>query len=326
MPRPPTAVGPAIGLAVGAVVLAFRFLGWLVPLDLALYDRMLAALPANAGASPVALVWIREQELDYRRAPRAIPGVALADLLDSRVDPSLVVGRVAIVGTRSPSVKDEFETPAGERVYGAEFHASAVDQLLRLAAGEKPIGASSDWVEVLATLAWCATAGLLGTRLRSPLGLAVAVGAALLALAAGGAAALRSAALWVPVAAPAVGGTAALGLSLAFVAQRERTEKAVAVRLFGTYVSRAVVDEIWRQRELFMEGGRPRPEEIMVTVLLSDLSGYTSASEKVEPAEVMRWIGSYMDAMAGLVERHGGIVNDFLGDGLMATFGAPIRR
>ncbi len=40
----------------------------------------------------------------------------------------------------------------------------------------------------------------------------------------------------------------------------------------------------------------------------------------------MRWIGSYMDAMAGLVERHGGIVNDFLGDGLMATFGAPIRR
>jgi adenylate cyclase len=40
----------------------------------------------------------------------------------------------------------------------------------------------------------------------------------------------------------------------------------------------------------------------------------------------MDWIGSYLDAMARLVERHGGFVNDFLGDGLMATFGAPVRR
>src|SRR5262245_56319391 len=63
MPRSRTAVGLAIGLAVGAGVLAARFLGWLVPLDLAAYDRLLAALPASAGPPPVALVWIREQEI-----------------------------------------------------------------------------------------------------------------------------------------------------------------------------------------------------------------------------------------------------------------------
>jgi adenylate cyclase len=58
--------------------------------------------------------------------------------------------------------------------------------------------------------------------------------------------------------------------------------------------------------------------------MLTDLTGYTTASEKKEPAEVMDWIGTYMDRMAYLVEKHGGMVNDFLGDGLMANFGVPV--
>src|SRR5262245_10295256 len=486
MARSRTAVGLAIGLAAAGAVLGARALGWLAAPELAAYDRMLAALPARATGAPIALVWIREQEiaayghplpdellaravvelgrlgaaaigvdlyrdassseelrravlanpgvvmveklpeadlpgvprppfledrarvgfsdlladpdgvvrrglllmldaegeqvpsfalqlaqragaavtpdparpdvlrigetplpwlgagfggyvganpggyqfaLDYGRAPRSLPGIPLADLLEGRVDPALVRERIAIVGTRSPSVKDEFQTPRGERVFGAELHAAALDQLLAFAAGAaRPIRAPSDAVEALWIAAWCAAAGLLGTRLRSPLGLAAAAGAGLAALAGSGLAALRAAALWIPVAAPALGGLGALGLSLAWVTQRERAEKAVAMKLFGTYVSRAVVDEIWRQRELFMEGGRPRPERITVTVLLSDLSGYTAAGEKARPAELMAWIGSYLDAMARLVERHGGFVNDILGDGLMATFGAPVRR
>jgi adenylate cyclase len=265
--------------------------------------------------------------LDHRRAPGSLPGLPLVDLLEGRADPELVRGRVAILGTRSPSVKDEFETPRGERVFGAELHAAALDQLLALAAGRaRPLGAPAEVAESLWIALWCAAAGLVGTRLRSPVGLAATAAAGLLALAGAGVVALRAAALWIPVAAPAFGALAALGLSLAWVTQRERAEKAVAMKLFGTYVSRAVVEEIWRQRELFMEGGRPRPERIVVTVLMSDLSGYTAASEKAQPSEVMDWIGSYLEAMSRLVERHGGFVNDFLGDGLMATFGAPIRR
>jgi adenylate cyclase len=483
--RSRNAVGLATGVAVAAAVLGARAAGWLVSAELAAYDRMLAALPARDGVPPVALVWIREEEiaayghplpdallaraigelgrlgaraigidlyrdgssseelrravladpgvvmveklpdgdepgvarppfladrvqvgfsdllvdpdgvvrrglllmldpageqvpslalqlalragarlepdpeqpdrvrlgatalpwldgdfggyvganpggyqfpLDHRRAAGALPAVALADLLEARVAPDFARDRVVIVGTRSPSVKDEFLTPRRERVSGSELHAGVVDQLLRLAAGEvRPISAPPGALEALWIALCCAAAGVLGTRLRSALGLALAAGATLLGLGAGGFAAL-SAALWIPVAAPALGALAALGLGVGFVMQRERAEKAVAMRLFGTYVSRSVVDEIWRQRELFMEGGRPRPEQVTVTVLMSDLSGFTSAAETLEPAEVMQWIGSYMDAMARLVESHGGFVNDFLGDGLMATFGAPVPR
>jgi adenylate cyclase len=264
--------------------------------------------------------------LDQRRRRGTLPAASLTDLLEGRVAPDFARDRVVLVGTRSPSVKDEFLTPRGERIFGAELHAGVVDQLLRLASGaDRPLSAPPDAVESLWIALCCAAAGALGAHLRSLLGLALAAGAALALIGAGGVAAL-AAAVWIPVAAPAAGSLAALGLAVAWVTQRERAEKAVAVKLFGTYVSRSVVDEIWRQRDLFMEGGRPRPERITVTVLMSDLSGYTSASEKLEPAEVMDWIGSYMDAMARLVESRGGFVNDFLGDGLMATFGAPVRR
>jgi adenylate cyclase len=73
-----------------------------------------------------------------------------------------------------------------------------------------------------------------------------------------------------------------------------------------------------------MQGGRPVSQRITVTVLLSDLIGYTTRSETSEPAEVMEWLGTYTDRMAHLVEEHGGIVNDFLGDGIMASFGVPV--
>jgi adenylate cyclase len=270
--------------------------------------------------------------LDHRRSHRALRSVPLRDVLAGSLDPAQVRDRIAIIGTRSPSVKDDFGTPRsvgteeGELVYGAEVHALAADQLLRHALdGAPPLGSPSESVEALWILIWCLLGGAIGTHVRSPLGLtgAVAVGSVLLV---GGASLALRQALWIPVLPSGAGSLGALALGVAYVTQLERTEKAQAVRLFGKYVSRRVVDEIWSQRELFMEGGRPRPERITVTVLMSDLSGYTAAAESLDPAAVMDWIGAYMDAMARLVEEHGGIVNDFLGDGLMATFGVPLAR
>jgi adenylate cyclase len=106
----------------------------------------------------------------------------------------------------------------------------------------------------------------------------------------------------------------------------ERAERARAISLFGKFVSRSLVEDIWEHRDAFMDGGRPRPQRMQVTLLLSDLFGYTSMAEKADPAEVLEWLGTYTDRMATLVDDYGGMVNDFLGDGLMATFGVPIKR
>ncbi|MBW1684853.1 MAG: adenylate/guanylate cyclase domain-containing protein [Deltaproteobacteria bacterium] len=268
--------------------------------------------------------------MDYRRANGSYPSASLSEVLAGEVDPALFRGRVVVVGTDSPSVKDDIQTPLGflpgedPLIRGAEFHAHAIDQLTRYARGEdSPITSFTEPQEALWILAWCLLGAVVAIRVSSPLSLvvtlmlelAVLLGVCYLAF---------LATWWIPVVPAAVGSLGASGLVVAYIIQQERADRLKAMNLFGRFVSRSVVERIWEDRELFMEGDRPRPQRITVTVMLTDLTGYTTASEKKEPAEVMDWIGTYMDRMAYLVEKHGGMVNDFLGDGLMANFGVPV--
>lgn len=261
--------------------------------------------------------------LDYRTPPERFSRMTFSEAVSGRFEPALVKDRVVLVGTAAPSVKDDFQTPLG-RVYGVEVHAQAVDQLIRHGQGRTPaLGTWSEGFERLWILAWCVVAALAGVRSGSLSRLVGTASFGLLILSGLTYGALV-ASLWLPVVPPALGGLGALALVVAYVTQRERAERAQAMNLFGKYVSRSLVDEVWEQRELFMEGGRPKSQRITVTVLISDLLGYTTRAERSDPAEVMEWLGTYTDRMAHLVEVHGGMVNDFLGDGLMASFGVPI--
>jgi adenylate cyclase len=61
-------------------------------------------------------------------------------------------------------------------------------------------------------------------------------------------------------------------------------------------------------------------------VLFIDLAGFTTVSEMMEPQQLIDWLNIYMDAMAQAVMDHGGVVDEFLGDGLKADFGVPLPR
>ncbi len=93
--------------------------------------------------------------------------------------------------------------------------------------------------------------------------------------------------------------------------------------LFSRHLSPEMAEEIWRRRDEFAEGGRPRPVSLPVTVLFLDLRGYTSTSEKLTPIELMDWINEFMGVMADEIMRHGGMVDDYFGDGIKAGFGVP---
>ncbi len=75
--------------------------------------------------------------------------------------------------------------------------------------------------------------------------------------------------------------------------------------------------------EEFLKGTERRPERRILTIVFMDIRGYTSGTEGMDPAEVMEMLNELMDLLSGAIVRHGGIVNKFLGDGLMAMFGAP---
>lgn len=268
--------------------------------------------------------------LDYAlRWPR-FRLVRAADILDGKVDAALFRDCAVVVGVVAPSSKDYFPAPSGAAawlgrriVYGAELQAAATGQLLRQATGETvPIEALAPAGETAWLLAWCAIGAALGFRRGGPIasGFGLALGTAI-AIAAG-AIALRLG-WWLPVAAPAS------GYALAFIAvagQRlaaEHRQRRELRHMFARFVDPGLADLIWRQRDVFLAGGRPLPMRYQATVLVSDLAGFSAVSEAMDPAEVMEWVGGYMDRMTDLIIDRGGMVEKFAGDGLLAVFGGP---
>jgi adenylate cyclase len=119
-------------------------------------------------------------------------------------------------------------------------------------------------------------------------------------------------------------GTAA-GLVTAYRAFREHAERSEVTGLFSKFLRPEVAKAIWDQRDQFIgPDDRPVAQRIVLTSLMSDLQGYTTASEAMDPEALMNWINDYMVVMADLVGDHGGVVDDYAGDGIKANFGFPI--
>src|SRR5204862_2785439 len=80
------------------------------------------------------------------------------------------------------------------------------------------------------------------------------------------------------------------------------------------------------QREEFLAGQRPRSQKLTATVLFTDLKGFSTTSENLEPALLLDWLNEYMEAMATAIMSHQGVIEKYIGDGIMAVFGVPLAR
>lgn len=98
------------------------------------------------------------------------------------------------------------------------------------------------------------------------------------------------------------------------------------MHLFSRHVSPEVAETVWREREQFMAHGRLRPQRLVATLLFTDLMNFTTVSERMPPQAVMDWLNDYMEAMFEHVAEHHGVINKYIGDSIMALFGAPVAR
>jgi len=266
--------------------------------------------------------------LDYGRATSRRPTLSFGQLMDGSVPPDFAEGRVVLMGTRSPSVRDDFLTPLDARLaMGVDVHADTADQLLREALdGDRPIRAWA-WPGTTAAVAALALLGAAaGVGVRSPWALAGALATALALLAATSVVGLVVFSLWLPAPPAALGLLAGAGAGVAAAAQRERVERAFMVQLFGRYLSPGVADHLRARRDEFVVGGRPRPQRLVETILMIDIESSSLAAEQMPSDEFVSWIASGLGTMARIAEDHGGIVEYFSGDGLKVDFGVPIPR
>lgn len=90
---------------------------------------------------------------------------------------------------------------------------------------------------------------------------------------------------------------------------------------FGTYVPKSLVHDIIRSGAGTGIGGSRRP----LTVMFTDLAGFTGAAEGMEPEQVLHWLSDYFDAMSRAIHAHGGTIDKFIGDAVMAMWNAPVE-
>ena len=93
-------------------------------------------------------------------------------------------------------------------------------------------------------------------------------------------------------------------------------------QIFGRYLSNAVVNELLESPKNLQLGGERRN----ITMLTSDLRGFTSLAESLSPEKVIKILNTYFLYMTNIIEKHKGTIDEFMGDGILILFGAPIQR
>lgn len=242
--------------------------------------------------------------IDYRGTPRRI---SFLRALDNRL-PDLR-GKIVVVGDVTIAGGDYRPTPVGTR-FGPEINAYAIDTLLRGA----PLRTLNAWwlivlLGIVVPLAALRLAGLRWLPVAAALQAAWPLGAQ---LAFDGGRIL-----------PFVGGEVALLLgslgTLVVTYTHEIRRRAQLRAQFARFAPASVV-------EALVEEGGVRPARLEATVLFADLRGFTAAAERLGAENVIALLNRYLSAMSDAVLDHGGTVVSFMGDGIMAVFGAPLAQ
>lgn len=276
------------------------------------------AIAAGAAAPdrPFAIDW-RHRSSDGPPFP-IYPAEAAAQLPRSWLE-----GRVLLIGTLIPGI-DEHRTlfsAFGSPAHGVEIHAHILSQILEGRVADHRIGAIGIAVTGAMAAAGMALATWLGgwAMVGAVSGLTLLLWViALTVFAVGGP--------LVPLVAPTLATVIGSGGVRFWRGRQAQRDRQMLMQLFSRFVGEPVLAQLMTERELLLAGGRPRPHELTATVLFSDIAGFTSVCERLDPDALIAWLDRYFDSMVRAVFAHDGLVLRFIGDGILCVFGAPLPR
>ncbi len=228
-----------------------------------------------------------------------------------------LAGKWVLVGLTAPGLLDLKASPVSAIYPGVEVHATLLDNLLR---GDflRPV----PWWVSAASVVILATSMVLAVLFFSSLAITLAVFIGLVLVYLTISVAAFMAGWWADPVLPGVPLVLSFTLAAAFSYATEGRQKLYIRRMFGQYMSGAVIDHLLEHPEKLELGGERR----QVTLFFSDLAGFTTISERLSPETVVGLLNDYLSAMTEIILDEEGTVDKFEGDAIMAFWGAPLEQ
>ena len=243
--------------------------------------------------------------------------VSLADVIKDRTPADSLRGKIAIVGTTAPGLLDQRSTPVDSVYPGVEIHANLVAGMLDRTIKQKPsflVGA-----EVILLLIGGITLAFLMPILSPLRAMLVSIVAMVLII-------MINLAIWsegglvLPLASSLLMTVALFTINMAYGYFVESRSKRQFTELFGQYVPPELVDKMAQDPEKYSMEGRSE----QLTVLFSDIVGFTSISEALNPKDLSAFINEYLTSMSLVIRDRRGTLDKYIGDAIMAFWGAPV--
>lgn len=238
----------------------------------------------------------------------------------NRADAALLAGKHVLVGSTALAAADLRSSPLGE-LPGVEHHATMLANLLH---GDF-FTESSHGLNA-AVIVGCALVAA-GVGVAFPAGAGLLLTALLLLLTTSVSYVLSLRGFYLPVVGPAASiaitwlGCLMLGARAASNAQKKAEDERAFVRqTFGRYLTEQVVQQLLDSPDGLRLGG----QRDFVTIMMTDLRGFTSMCGTMEPENVVKLLNHYLEAMTRIITKYGGTIDEFIGDAILVVFGAPL--
>ncbi len=255
--------------------------------------------------------------IPFRGPQESFRFISAKDVLSGTAPADLLENKIALLGASAAGLLDLRSTPVGQRYIGVEAHANLIAGLIDGSIRQQP--AWSDGLEFVLLLLVAAITAVLLPRLSPLSALALLIGTL-------GATMISNLWMWnslgliIPVASVLSYTLIASMLQITYGFFVEQRNKRHLSQIFSQYIPPALVEEIDASgEEISLEG-----ETREMSVLFSDVRSFTTISEGLDATELTRLMNEFLTPFTGVIQKHRGTIDKYMGDAVMAFWGAPL--